>query len=508
MGVVVRKSKVSYFFCCVALASNIEAAEGPYWWPEATAEIHYSSAVAACQAWVAGTGLAQYLNYMRLRYDYFGPGDYREGQLGGAYCFTNLGIRGMNFVKGDCATGSVFNNVSGECEVEGTELSRKSIGKPNGALSCNAPSLSQGNPINVATGNKFQDELDYFSGSGEIEFHRYYNSLGISNPSWSHTYSVRLVIDNESIQLIRADGWQSYFSRVEGGALAENTDLGTLIVSGNGWKYFSQNGEVMDFDSLGRLVGWARPNKSAQTISYSDGSISVSDDFGDQLTLTVDQQGQVMSLQANGVSIVYSYRVAGQLVKVSSVRGSSSSARLYSYEDDRNILLLTGITDERGVRYATWSYDDKKRALTSEHGVGTERVDLAFNEDGSTTVTNSLGKKATYQFQLLQGVKRIISIHGDASDNCPLSNSSFTYDFRGQIQTATDAKGLVTTYSYNDRGLEVSRTEASGTPLARTTTTEWDPSRFLKTKVVEPTRTTLYTYDVQGRLLSRQAIPN
>jgi YD repeat-containing protein len=264
----------------------------------------------------------------------------------------------------------------------------------------------------------------------------------------------------------------------------------------------------MDFDPSGRLVGWARPNKSSQTISYSDGGISVSDDVGDQLTLTVDQQGQVMSLQANGVSIVYSYQVAGQLVKVSSVRGASSLTRLYQYEDGRNILLLTGITDERGVRYATWSYDDQKRALTSEHGVGVERVALAFNEDGSTTVINALGKKATYQFQLLQGVKRVVSIHGEASDNCPLSDSSFTYNFRGQIQTATDAKGLVTTYSYNDRGLEVSRTEASGTPLARTTTTEWDPSRFLKTKVVEPTRTTLYTYDAQGRPLSQQTTSN
>ncbi|WP_239987681.1 hypothetical protein [Pseudomonas syringae] len=44
-------------------------------------------------------------------------------------------------------------------------------------------------------------------------------------------------------------------------------------------------------------------------------------------------------------------------------------------------------------------------------------------------------------------------------------------------------KGPVTTYDYNERDLEISRTEASGTTLARTTTTEWGPDRFLPIRV-------------------------
>ena len=38
----------------------------------------------------------------------------------------------------------------------------------------------------------------------------------------------------------------------------------------------------------------------------------------------------------------------------------------------------------------------------------------------------------------------------------------------------------------------------------RTLTTEWDTTRFLRTKVVEPTRITVYTYDDQGRETGRQ----
>jgi len=123
-------------------------------------------------------------------------------------------------------------------------------------------------------------------------------------------------------------------------------------------------------------------------------------------------------------------------------------------------------------------------------------------------VTGALGKKTTYHYQTVLGVKHITAIEGIPSANCPNSNSTFTYDNNGNVLTKTDALGQVTTYTYNDRNLEASRTEASGTPLARTTTTEWDPSRFLKTKVVEPTRTTVYTYDAQGRPLSQQTTPN
>nr|WP_238450996.1 RHS repeat domain-containing protein [Pseudomonas amygdali] len=39
-------------------------------------------------------------------------------------------------------------------------------------------------------------------------------------------------------------------------------------------------------------------------------------------------------------------------------------------------------------------------------------------------------------------------IKDEPSANCPASNSVYTYDERGLILTKTDAKGLVTTYSY------------------------------------------------------------
>ncbi|OPD89894.1 hypothetical protein AO966_04270, partial [Pseudomonas aeruginosa] len=57
---------------------------------------------------------------------------------------------------------------------------------------------------------------------------------------------------------------------------------------------------------------------------------------------------------------------------------------------------------------------------------------------------------------------------------------------------AYDSRGNLTTYQYNARGLETSRTEAAGTAQARTITTDWHPTLFLPVQVSEPGRITRY----------------
>jgi uncharacterized protein RhaS with RHS repeats len=71
----------------------------------------------------------------------------------------------------------------------------------------------------------------------------------------------------------------------------------------------------------------------------------------------------------------------------------------------------------------------------------------------------------------------------------------------------TDWKGSVTTYVHNDRGLETSRTEASGTPGARNIATACHPIFNLHTKVTEPKRETVFVYDAEGRLTSTEVSP-
>jgi YD repeat-containing protein len=155
------------------------------------------------------------------------------------------------------------------------------------------------------------------------------------------------------------------------------------------------------------------------------------------------------------------------------------------------------------VRYATWTYDDQGRAISSEHFGGAEKIQISYDSASATSVINELGKMTKYTFINVGGVKRISKVVGEPSANCPNSNSSFAYNSRGQLTIKTDNKGYKTNYSYNTRGLESSRTEAAGTPQYRTITTEWHPTLFLPTVVTEPKRIIRYEYDTQGRQLSR-----
>jgi len=357
------------------------------------------------------------------------------------------------------------------------------------------------NPINIANGNKFQAETDYpSSGASTLSFTRAYNSL---DGLWRHNHSTHLRIAGTSIALVMAHGRESLFTLSGSTMTAPPTELGTLVKTADSWLYTAANNERFTFDAAGRLIRWANTAGAEQQLTYANGTVTVTDNLGHSLSFTEDAQHQPLTLSTPTLQIAYSYNANQRLIQLTRTRGGQTEQRQFHYEDSRNNALLTGLTDERGVRFATWSYDDQGRAISSEHAGGVEHGTVAYNADGSSTVTNELGKTTVYRFTQIGGVKRVTAVEGEASANCPNSNSTFTYDSRGLLKTKTDNKGHLTTYDYNERGLEISRTEAAGTPQTRTITTEWHPTLALPVTVTEPNRITSYSYDAQGRQLSQ-----
>ncbi|WP_437884327.1 RHS repeat protein [Pseudomonas sp. LRF_L74] len=354
-----------------------------------------------------------------------------------------------------------------------------------------------GNPIKLSVGNKFQKEV-IFEDKGLV-FSILYNSL---DGSWRSSFSSKLVVGSGFVTLLNYDGKEVYFRDVDGEKNYFANGDGILIHRADGWVYYSPDKSRYRFDEFGYLLEVSNVFGSSALSKRDDVTVVTAGD-GRSLLFEQGENGQLLKFSTAGLIAAFSYSDQGQLISVSKTVNGQTQIRKYHYEVSDKPSLLTGITDERGVRFATWSYDDQDRAISSEHAGGADKVTLEYNADGSTTVTNELGKKATYRFQVIQGVKRIVAIEGEPSPNCPSSNSTFTYDERGLLKTKTDNKGYVTTYSYNDRGLEISRTEASGTAQARTTTTDWHPTLFLPETVTEPGRITHYQYDDQGRQLSQ-----
>jgi len=405
-----------------------------------------------------------------------------------------------------CPIATTYNPTTGECAND------EQKGPPPNSCAAppKAPSPYVFNPINAANGNKYQAETDYpSSGASTLGFTRTYNSL---DGLWRHNHSTYLRISGSpafKVSLVMAHGRESFFTVSGTTVTASPTELGVLVKTAEGWLYTAENNERFTFDSAGRLVQWANTTGASHQLAYANGTVTVTDQLGHRLNFTEDAQHQPLSLTANGLQITYSYNATQRLTQLTRTRtrDGQTEQRQFHYEDPRNTALLTGITDERGVRFATWAYDDKGRAISSEHAGGVERGTVAYNADGSSSVTNELGKTTVYRFVSIGGIKRVSAVEGEASANCPNSNSTFSYDERGLLKTKTDNKGNVTAYGYNTRGLEASRTEASGTAQARTITTEWHPTLSLPLTVTEPSRLTTYTYDTQGRQLSQSVTP-
>ncbi|WP_255301036.1 DUF6531 domain-containing protein [Pseudomonas syringae] len=427
---------------------------------------------------------------------------------GGVPQISNHGPLYISRYGDSCDAGKVFNSKVGECVASCATLGEM-LNVSTGACGYDeqkgTPSYENcvGNPINITVGNKFQVEIDYQSGkAGGLSFTRSYNSL---DRIWRHNYSTFIRFAEGGLSLVHSDGRESFFDVVGDAAISSPSETGSLVKTSEAWVYRAPSGEVFTFNSAGRLIERVNADHRKQTLVYAGLQVTVTSDSGQVLRFFEDSRHQPISLTASGVSVDYIYDGNNNLASLTRTLGSITEQRRFFYDDTRNVGLLTGITDERGVRFATWSYDEKGRAISSQHSDGAGLTLIAYNTDSSSTVTNELGKTTVYQYQQIGGIKRVTSIKGEPSANCPASNSTYTYNDRGLVLTKTDAKGLITTYSYNDRGLEISRTEASGTSLARTTTTEWDPDRFLPIRVIEPNRVTVYSYDNQGRELTWQS---
>lgn len=408
----------------------------------------------------------------------------------------------------------------------------------------------EGNPCNAGTGNKYQHELDYLGiGSFPLRGERIYNSRNVESDHWgsnwrgSYSRSVEFVTNGtiSTANIKRFDGKQYTFNLLGSSWVTDGDLAGKLLrltdVNANpiGWEYVNENDEIEIFDMSGKLVSITNRAGLVQTMVYSckklsatcpvvtpdsiaptDGLLlTVIDPSGRQLNFTYDSAARVATMvDPTGGIYRYTYVDATTNANLSSVNYPDGKVRSYLYGESAYVSAtpiagvsyahaLTGLVDENGTRFATWKYDDNGRAISSEHAVGIEKVTLAYNADRTTTVADSRGNVRNLNFGIVNGVVKNTARTLPAGSGSLASSSATTYDINGNVSSYTDYSGSTTTYVYDlARNLETSRTEAVGSPQARTITTAWHPTFRLPVLVTEPGRSTATTYDTEGRKLS------
>jgi RHS repeat-associated protein len=188
------------------------------------------------------------------------------------------------------------------------------------------------------------------------------------------------------------------------------------------------------------------------------------------------------------------------------------ATRRYHYEDQSYRHLLTGITDENGVRFATYAYNGSGQAVLSEHAGGVNRYTFSYPEQAKRVITDPIGTQrevaVTYSHG---GVGLVSSASQPGGAGCGPGSSKRTYDRNGRPSSSTDFNEKKTCF-INDpaRGFVISGVSglgatalcpASGTETiaagTRRLSRQWHPDVELETALAGPKQITRYVYNGQ-----------
>lgn len=430
------------------------------------------------------------------------------------------------------------------------------------------------NPVDLTTGLKIESATDIsFGGArGGLELTRIYTTgLAVNNVSGRFGLGAK---DNYGIRLTGSfqpggagrlvmeeddEGRLFSYLRIDtDGALVFNSSatvgqLGDVIrklLSGN-FEYRRINGEVMRFDSNGRLTAMVDRNGNTVTLNYSGNDLSrVTDAVGRSIRFEYANGRVARAIDPLERVWRYVYDGNNRLTTVADPLGNTTK---YEYGDFNR---LVAVIDKRGAVVKRISYDGARVSQQSFADGGVERYEYVVSGASitSVTVTDALGRKMTRRFNAAgymigetDALGQNTTVERDMSNNLPTKTAGpcncteeertfddrgntvrmtdrlgqttsfayepvfnnltrmtdrlgrvtiYAYDVRGNREFMTDALGQVTRYEYDDFGQMTKMID----PLGLETRMEYDPLGNLTARIDALGNRTRMEYDAVGRL--------
>jgi RHS repeat-associated protein len=337
---------------------------------------------------------------------------------------------------------------------------------------------------------------------------QYWRSLPIfDNNSASVAYANQTNQNLLAWKVQRHDGRVYRFQQVNDIWVSPGNPAVKLQETPTGFVFTDENDTQETYDSQHRLVTITERNGRQQQLIYNAESRldRVEGQGGESLTFTYHPDGRLERITDHTDRVwQYQYDDSGILERV---LRPDSTQRQYLYEDGRFPQALTGIIDERGARYASWTYDGQGRAISSEHAGGVEKVRLSFVDKWTTIATNSRNISTTYTFTIPVSIPKLATVSGPGCASCGSGDSQFQYDAIGNLIRKT-VYGMVTEFgNYDINGNPGIMIEAKGTAQERRADYIYDPRFASKVKTVtEPSvyatgnKVTTYDYDDFGNI--------
>lgn len=396
-----------------------------------------------------------------------------------------------------------------------------------------------GNPVSCLSGAKIQttpifQSSSAFSGSLSTTYNSasLIESIKDSNlpllkgdmgvlRNFSQLRTLDVVYESGYSKIIRLRYSQTYSELFGGyytvGFKANPDNKGIITQSGSEFIHTDENKVVWQYNSSGLLLSKTTSSGVVTTYSYyTHGpglgkvkSITYHDESA--LQFYYNSQGFISKVTDFALNdYLFEYDSNNNLVKIvypdSTPNDISDNPNLeFLFEDSRFPNALTGIIDERGVRFATWSYGSEGKAVSSEHFNSIDKVELDFSIDNQTKVKEYFSSteygETIYRYDIKGGFTKVTEIEPVQCVGCSAKEKmTYKYDVFGNLIEKTTGNGEVSKYKYDKKHREISRTEAVGTPEESTVLTEWNEEWLKPSKIVSGNLETLYTYDGNGNI--------
>lgn len=296
----------------------------------------------------------------------------------------------------------------------------------------------------------------------------------------------------------------------------------------------------------GTLRSLARIDGAVLTFTYSAGNLaSVGADDGRAISFAYTGNKISAVTGTDGLVTTFAYDGNGNLT---SITWPDTKSRGFVYENSSFPWALTGIIDENGERYSTFSYDSAGRAIGTQHANGVDSFTVSYAEPPQWVVTDQVDWankviSRTHSWRPPQGlvvtrpngdstsleVASVLGMPSPTSESQSAGSGSNpgailrTYDTNGNIDSYVDATGSKRCSVHDALNREVLRVEGlagnvacstvSGPtdPLpagARRTITTWHPDWKLPLQVLAPLRKTTYVYHGQPDPFNANAVAN
>ena len=364
-----------------------------------------------------------------------------------------------------------------------------------------------------------QDKLVNYNGNLANKWRHYYDRFLLASFEES---GIDPSETPEVINVYRFDGkqevygWNGTIYEPENSYKSTVTRLDISHPLAPGWQLVTETNEIEYYDLAGRLLQMSSPSGLSHHLTYDAVNTAqlttVTDDFGHTLQFFYEDISDPTLLtrivDPDGNEYRYTYTARGMIASaiypdLTPADPNDNPDRIYLYDDPRYPDGMTGIIDENGDVMVSYTYDEFGRAISTELGGGVSHFDITYDVAGSTrTEVNDLGLETLYTFNA-EGLIASETRQASPGGFFPAATQTTTYDALGFRSSTSDWNGNVINFTHDSRGLETSRTEAFGTPDERTITTTWHPTLRLPTQIIEPGRTTDFTYDASGNVLTR-----